>query len=113
MKKKEKARKQRHPARLLVYDGRAGTVLTAGEMTGDAEDLYYDAASGKVLISGGAGTVSIFQAVADGEYNQIANIPTRSGARTSRVVPERQLLVVAAREGPGNSAALLVYSLTR
>ena len=37
----------RHPARLAVYDGRSVKVLSSGEMTGDADDLYYDSASGE------------------------------------------------------------------
>lgn len=102
----------RHPARLVVYDGRSGKVLTSGEMTGDADDLYYDDASRKVLVSGGAGAVSIFQAQGDGIYKQTANIPTRNGARTSLLVPEWRILVVAARAASGQPADLLVYSFT-
>jgi DNA-binding beta-propeller fold protein YncE len=101
----------RHPARLVVYDGRSGKVLTSVAMTGDADDLYYDHASGKVFVSGGAGAVSIFQAGKNGIYEQTANIPTRSGARTSLLVPERHTLVVAARESSGKPAVLLVYLL--
>jgi YVTN family beta-propeller protein len=102
----------RHPARLVVYDGKTGKQLTTSEMTGDADDLYYDEASGKVFVSGGSGAVSIFKAGADGVYKQIADIPTRSGARTSLLVPELKTLVVAAREAAGRPAGLLVYSLT-
>jgi hypothetical protein len=81
-------------------------------MTGDADDLYYNEASGKVYVSGGAGAVSIFQAGTGGAYKQIANIPTRSGARTSLLVPQLKMLVVAARVTAGEPADLLVYSLT-
>jgi YVTN family beta-propeller protein len=103
----------RHPARLLVYDGRSGKVLASGEMTGDADDLYFDAASRNVLVSGGAGAVSIFRQVGDGGYKQTANIPTRSGARTSLLVPEERMLVVAARAASGEPAALLLYQLSK
>ncbi len=48
----------RHPARLVVYDARSGKLLSSGEMTGDADDLYYDYATGRVFVSGGAGAVT-------------------------------------------------------
>jgi hypothetical protein len=102
----------RHPARLLVYDGRAGTKLISEDMTGDADDLYYDAASGKLFVSGGAGAISIFQDQSGGALKQVANIPTRSGARTSLWIPSLKKFVVAARAAAGQPAGLLVYSLT-
>jgi hypothetical protein len=103
----------RHPARLIVYEERTGKKLSSGEMTGDADDLYYDGPTGKVFVSGGAGAVSIFQASGDGGYKQTANIPTRSGARTSLWVPEWRILVVAARAGAGEPAGLQVYRLSK
>lgn len=112
----------RHPAKLVVYDGLTGKVLGSGVMTGDADDLYYDDATGKIFVSGGAGAVSVFGEddgaqqpgggqQGNGAYRQMANIPTRSGARTSLLVPGRRMLVVAARAGSGEPAGLLVYQL--
>jgi hypothetical protein len=103
----------RHPARLVVYNAGTGKELSSGEMTGDADDLYYDEAAEKVFVSGGEGAVSIFQADGDGGYKQTANIPTRSGARTSLLVPEGRMLVVAARAASREPAELLVYQLTK
>ena len=103
----------RHPARLVVYDGRTGKKLSSGEMTGDADDLYYDDTAEKVFVSGGEGAVSIFRQEGEGAYKQMANIPTRSGARTSLLVPEGRILVVAARAASGEPAGLLVYQLTK
>ena len=101
----------RHPARLVVYNGRTGKVLTSAPMTGDADDLYYDEASGKVYVSGGQGAISIFQKQDNDTYKQTANIPTRSGARTSLLVPSLKILVVGARPVSGKPANLLVYTL--
>jgi hypothetical protein len=103
----------RHPARLLAYDGGTGKELSSGEMTGDADDLYYDDATGNVFVSGGAGAVSIFRASSDGAYQQTANIPTRSGARTSLLVPQWRMLIVAARAASGQPAGLLLYRLPK
>jgi DNA-binding beta-propeller fold protein YncE len=102
----------RHPARLVVYDGSTGKELVMNEMTGDADDLYYDDKTAEVLVSGGEGTINIFQQQGDYIYKQIANIPTRNGARTSLWVPQLRTLVVAARAASGEPADLLVYFLT-
>ena len=101
----------RRPARLLVLKGASGKELSLSPMTGDADDLYYDAATGDVLISGGAGSISLFHAQDQQGFSQIANIPTRSGARTSLLIPSLRLFVVAARAGSGREAELLVYHL--
>lgn len=101
----------RHPARLVVFDGQTGKELASVPMTGDADDLYNDEASGKVYVSGGEGTISIFLNQAKGEYKQTANIPTRAGARTSLLVPSLQILVVGARPVSGQPANLLVYTI--
>jgi DNA-binding beta-propeller fold protein YncE len=100
----------RHPARLVVFDGRTGKELTSAPMTGDADDLYYDEASGKVYVSGGQGTISIFQKD-NNTYKQTANIPSRSGARTSLLIPSLKILVVGARPVSGQPATLLVYTI--
>ncbi len=101
----------RHPARLVVFDGQTGKELESAPMTGDADDLYYDEASGKVYVSGGQGTISIFLNQAKGEYKQTANIPTRTGARTSLLIPSLGIFVVGARPVSGQPASLLVYAI--
>ncbi len=101
----------RNPARLLVLDGRTGKEISLNPMTGDADDLYYDSQTGNIIVSGGAGAISIFRDHGQDGYKQVANIPTRSGARTSLLIPELRLFIVAAREGSGKSAALLIYSM--
>lgn len=88
-------------------------MLFSGEMTGDADDLYYDDATAKVFVSGGAGAVSIFQQVGGGAFKQTANIPTRSGARTSLLAPQLRMFFVAARAVSGAAAELQVYKLSR
>ena len=102
----------RDPARLVVFDGRSGNQLASVAMIGDADDLYYDQESGKVFVSGGAGEISIFQDAVNGALKPTANFPTRNGARTSLLVPQLGLLIVAARATSGKPASLLVYTIT-
>ncbi|MDB5136044.1 MAG: hypothetical protein JWP37_2647 [Mucilaginibacter sp.] len=99
----------RVPAKLIVCDSETGKELFSGPMVGDVDDLYWDAKSKQVYISGGGGAVDIFKQMSDTDYKQIAHIKTRSGARTSLLVPELGLFLIAARESGGEKATLLVY----
>ncbi|MGN6602727.1 MAG: YncE family protein [Ginsengibacter sp.] len=101
----------RHPARFLVFDSKTGKELSSHSMTGDADDLYYDTTTGEVIISGGGGYLNIFKEKDPSTYTQIANIHTRSGARTSLFIPRLNLFVLAARATEGKSAELLIYGL--
>jgi hypothetical protein len=99
----------RLPARLIIYDSETGKEVFTAPMIGDADDLYWDQHTKSIYISGGSGAVNIFKRTGNTDYRQIANIPTRSGARTSLLVPEFGILLIAARAESGQNAALLVY----
>jgi hypothetical protein len=99
----------RVPAKLIVYDSQTGKEIFSAPMVGDVDDLYWDQTSKQIFISGGGGEVNIFKQTGDTAYQQIANIKTRSGARTSLLVPELGLFLIAARANGDQQAALLVY----
>lgn len=99
----------RVPAKLIVYDSQTGKEIFSGPMVGDVDDLYWDAKSKSIYISGGGGAVNIFKQTGDKVYQQVANIKTRNGARTSFLAPELGLFLIAARADGGQKAALLVY----
>jgi hypothetical protein len=99
----------RLPARLIIYDGDTGKEVFTASMIGDADDLYWDQHTKSIYISGGSGAVNIFKQTGNTDYRQIANIPTRSGARTSLLVPELGILLIAARAEGEQNAALLIY----
>jgi hypothetical protein len=101
----------RIPAKLIVYDSETGQELFSAPMVGDVDDLYWDAQNKNIYISGGGGWVDIFKQVGSATYQQTAHIKTRNGARTSLLVPESNLLLVAARESGDQKAALLVYKI--
>ena len=99
----------RVPAKLVVYESETGKEIFSGPMVGDVDDLHWDAKSKQVYISGGGGAVDIFKQIGDTSYKQTAHIKTRDGARTSLLVPELGLLLIAARESGDQKAALLIY----
>jgi DNA-binding beta-propeller fold protein YncE len=98
----------RHPSKLVIIDGKNGKVVSSNDITGDTDDLFYDAETRRLYISGGSGTINIFQEDG-GIFKQIANIITRKGARTSLLIPSLHLFVVAAPAELGHEAELLVF----
>ncbi len=103
----------RLPAKLIVYNSETGKEIFSAPMAGDVDDLYWDAKSKTIYISGGSGAVNIFRQTGDSTYKQIADIKTRSGARTSLLVPELGLFLIAARAGGDKPASLLIYKITQ
>jgi hypothetical protein len=105
----------RRPARLIVIDTRAGKVVGEAPCTDDSDDLFYDAASGQVLVIGGGfrpdlqaagaaspvsppdgqGAIDVFAVDQAGRLTRRATIPTVAGARTGWFVPSRRALYVA------------------
>lgn len=102
----------RQPAKLVVVDMITGKDITTHNMVSDVDDLYYDSNNKRVYISGGGGFINIFQQDAAGSFTQITNMPTRSGARTSLLIPQLRLFVLAERAESGNPARLLVYHIS-
>ena len=102
----------RIPAKLTVYESETGREIFSAPMVGDVDDLYWDAKSKSVYISGGGGAIDIFKQSNDSTYKLIAHIKTRDGARTSLLVPELNLFLIAARASGVQKAALLVYKTT-
>jgi len=103
----------RVPAILVVYDSETGKELFSAPMVGDVDDLYWDRSTRQIFVSGGGGAVNIFRQSGDTSYTRIANVTTRGGARTSLVVPEPGLFLIAARAAGDQPAALLVYKISR
>ncbi len=102
----------RHPANLVVLDGKTGKEISMISMAGDADDLYYDDKTREIFVSGGDGHINIFQWQSIGAYRQIANIATRSGARTSLLVPQLRYFVLAARAESSKDASIMVYKIS-
>jgi DNA-binding beta-propeller fold protein YncE len=99
----------RLPARLLVFDTQTGRIVGEWPVVGDCDDVFYDAATKRIYASGGDGKISVFQQQDANQYSQIANVPTRSGARTSLFSAESRALYVAARQQGSEAAAVFVY----
>ena len=100
----------RHPARLVAIDGNTGKTIAATDLIGDCDDLYYDNRSKKIYASGGSGAINIYLFEHSG-FKQTASIETRSGARTSLLVPALNTFILAERAGGNKPAQLSVFNI--
>jgi len=103
----------RIPATLKVLDSHSGKEIFSSGMVSDVDDFYWDKKTKQILISGGGGSINIFRQTGTTTYKQVADIPTRSGARTSLWIPELRLFLLAARATDDKPASLLVYRMDK
>jgi hypothetical protein len=103
----------RRPAKLIVLDSKTGNEISNNDMAGDIDDLYFDYQTKRIYISGGEGYINVFEQQANNRFNKIANIPSRSGARTSLFIPQLKLFVLAERAESNNPAELTVYTVSK
>lgn len=73
----------RHPAGLVVFDTSTGKPVADLELSGDTDDLFYDAKRKRLYGSCGEGFVDVVEQRGSDTYTLKDRIPTRSGARTS------------------------------
>jgi len=100
----------RDPATLLVYDTQTGRVVASFPIVGDTDDLFYDAATKRIYVSGGEGFLDVISEAAPDRYERIGHVPTAPGARTSFFVPELKKLYVAVPHRGKQAAKLLVFT---
>lgn len=89
----------RRPARLVVFDTATGRQIADTEISGDTDDLFYDANHKQIFISCGAGSIDVIDRLSADSYQLQERIPTESGARTSFFSPDRRELYLAVRAG--------------
>ncbi len=85
----------RLPPRLVVLDTASGEVIAKIDISGDADEIFYDSKRHRVYAVCGAGKVDIVQQIDSNSYKTSAKIDTAEGARTGIFIPERDTLFIA------------------
>jgi hypothetical protein len=85
----------RSPARLLVLDTETGDTVASLDSSGDTDDIFYDATTRRIYVSGGEGAISVFEQKDPDTYIPVGKVDTAEGARTSLFVPESSTLYLA------------------
>ena len=99
----------RNPPRLVVLDTNDGAVVASIEISGDTDDLFYDARRLLVYISCGEGFIDTVQCDDQNRCERVGRLATRDGARTSYFVPELDLLFLAVPKRGAKAAEIQVY----
>lgn len=99
----------RKPARLVVLDTFTGKSVADLAISGDIDDLFYDAVRKRLYLSCGEGFIDVIEQRDADAYRLLERLPTRAGARTSFFSKDldRLYLAVPSRGNPG--AELRVY----
>ncbi len=103
----------RSPACMQALDTRTGKLLQSVPIGGDVDDIFYDVRRSRVYASCGGGELDVFSVNGSGLLNPEGSVTTRQGARTSLLVPELNILIVAAPLQTDKQAELMIYFLGR
>ncbi len=99
----------RKPARLVVFDTATARLVTDVAISGDTDDLFYDAARKRLYLSCGEGFLDVIVQRDADHYERIERIPTASGARTSFYSPALDRLWLAVPQRGRQSAEIRTY----
>ena len=101
----------RSPAKLVVMDSTDGKIVTDLTISGDTDDLFYDAKRKRLYVSCGEGLVDVIEQRSADSYQLRARIKTSAGARTSFFSPERDEFYLAVPELGGQAAEVRVFAV--
>jgi DNA-binding beta-propeller fold protein YncE len=79
---------QREPGKLVVMNTDSGKVVQVLDSVGGADDLQYDAATGRIYFVGTTGTVAVFKEKDLDHFELLGKVPTGAIAKTGLWVPE-------------------------
>jgi DNA-binding beta-propeller fold protein YncE len=110
---------QHEPGRLTVMDTETGKVVQGLDSVGGADDLQYDAATGRIYFAGTTGTVAIFKEMDADHFELLGKVPTGAISKTGLWVPELKRFysavprhyVITARHGTKDLQADLLKEL--
>jgi hypothetical protein len=91
-----------------VYAEGDGAVVASLDTCGDSDDLFVDPRRPRVYVSCGAGFMDVFE-VRGAAYDRVGHIKTVAGARTSLLVSELDLFLLAVRATASVDAAIWAY----
>lgn len=101
----------RSPARLLVLDSDTGKPVTDLAVSGDIDDLFYDATRARLYLSCGEGFIDVIGQRGPDKYELRERIPTRTGARTGFFSPELKQFYLAVPQHGDQSAELRIFAV--
>ena len=103
----------RKPSKLVVVNADNGKEVVNLDVADYVDDLAYDAAHHRLYIPGGGGNgaVTVVEQRGADNYQVIATVPTKPGAKTARFVPELNKYYVGVPAKDAQPAQILVFDV--
>ena len=103
----------RKPSKLVIVNSDNGKEVASLDVADYVDDLAYDAAHHRLYMPGGGGTGAVTVVAQRGpdEYEVVATIPTKPGAKTARYVPQLNKYYVGVPAKDGQPAQILVFDV--
>jgi DNA-binding beta-propeller fold protein YncE len=99
----------RLPSELVVLNTESGDVVAKIDISGDTDDVFYDAKRRRIYAICGAGKIDVLEQTNANTYKASAKVDTANGARTGLFVPERDTLFVAVPHRGSQQAEIRAY----
>jgi DNA-binding beta-propeller fold protein YncE len=103
----------RKPSKFVAVNADNGKEVVSLEVADYVDDLAFDAAHHRIYLpgGGGAGAVSVVAQHGADNYEVVATVPTKPGAKTARLVPELNKYFVGVPAKDAQPAEILVYDV--
>jgi DNA-binding beta-propeller fold protein YncE len=103
----------RKPSKLVVVNADNGKEVVSLDVADYVDDLAYDAAHHRIYLPGGGGNgaVSVVEQRGADNYQVVATVPTKPGAKTARYVPELSKYYVGVPQKDAQPAQILVFEV--
>ncbi len=101
----------RNPSKMIIFNETSLKIVHKKNISGDADDIYYDNKNSLIFISCGSGYIDVFKLINSNKIIFKESFKTSPGARTSLYVPVINKLFIAARKYDGNPANVTEYSV--
>lgn len=94
---------------LFIVDTTNNRLVKVHAISGDIDDLFYDAKRKCIYASCGEGFIDVIKQTDPDHYETLGKIPTRAGARTSFFSPDTDRLYLAVPQHGSQPAELRIY----
>ncbi|MDB6170794.1 MAG: hypothetical protein JWL59_105 [Chthoniobacteraceae bacterium] len=101
----------RQPAQLVTFDTALGKPIAETPMSGDVDDLFFEASTNRLLASCGDGFIDVFQYVAPASLVRTQQLSTAPGARTAFYSAKFGAFYLAVPHWGAQSAEIRIYDL--
>jgi DNA-binding beta-propeller fold protein YncE len=100
----------RLPSKLVVLNTDTGDVVAKIDISGDADDIFYDRKRNRIYVICGAGKIDIIEQANPNTYKTLTRVDTANAARTGLFLPDQDTLFVAVPHRGSQQAEVRAYN---